>query len=100
MLNKYDSELSPVNPKVPDVKNPATASPTVIIAGTITGLNITNSGVATASPITVPMRVMPAKPRRIPVTGSKAMMAIIFPVAGPPCWLRGWVNLSPACSWR
>ncbi|KVH92795.1 WD40 repeat-containing protein, partial [Cynara cardunculus var. scolymus] len=68
---------------VPEVRNPATARPTVSAAGIITGLKITNTGVAKASPIMVPARVIPASPSKIPPTGNKAITVKIFPLDGP-----------------
>jgi hypothetical protein len=57
--------------KAPYVKNPSTPSPMTRAAGTKTGLKITKSGVATASPISVPTRMRPARKRRVSPTGNK-----------------------------
>jgi hypothetical protein len=72
-----------VTPKAPDVKNPSTPSPMTRAAGTKAGLKITKSGVATASPISVPTRVRPARKRRVPPTGNKVTTAKTWEVEAP-----------------
>lgn len=78
-----ERDESPVTPKAPEVKKPATARPTVRVAGTRTGLKRRKTGVATASPIKVPARVMPARQRRVPPTGRRVTIARICVAEGP-----------------
>lgn len=61
-----DMEARAVSPKAPEVRNPVTTRPRTMAAGTRTGLKRMNSGAATASPIRVPMNVIPAIARRVP----------------------------------
>ncbi|KAL0356194.1 UNVERIFIED_CONTAM: hypothetical protein Sradi_4066300 [Sesamum radiatum] len=51
-------------PKAPEVKKPVTARAMVRAAGTKMGLKMTRSGVATARPMMVPVRMRPARQRR------------------------------------
>lgn len=88
-LKNHEREDSPVSPKAPDVRNAATARPIVRPAGTRTGLNIRKSGVVTASPIMVPVSVIPASASRVPPTGRSVRTARTWLVEGPLlccCW--------------
>ncbi|RYR05135.1 hypothetical protein Ahy_B06g084987 [Arachis hypogaea] len=79
----HENEDSPVSPHAPDVKNPATESPTTMVAGTMTGLKRMKSGVVTASPSRVPARASPANNSNVPPIGSPVMTAITLDVDGP-----------------
>ncbi len=70
-------------PKAPEVKNPVTAKPMTSAAGTRTGLKITNSGVETARPMSVPTNDTPARKRRKAPMGMRVTTARIFEVEGP-----------------
>lgn len=78
-----EKDESPVIPKAPEVKNPATARAIVSVAGTITGLKSRKTGVARASPIKVPTRVMPARQTSVPPTGRRVTIARICEAEGP-----------------
>lgn len=79
------SDESPVNPKAPELKNPVTARPTTTAAGTRTGLKTINSGVVTASPMTLPMSVKPASASSVPPTGRRTRIARTLVADGPLC---------------
>ena len=53
-------------PNPPEAKNPMMRRETVITAGTRTGLNMTSSGVAMVSAMTVPAMVKPERTNRDP----------------------------------
>ena len=82
-MSIQESDEIPVMPKAPDVKNPVTARPMTIAAGTKTGLHSTNSGVDSARPMSVPANVRPARRRRKPPRGKRVTTAIIFDAEGP-----------------
>lgn len=72
-----------MTPKAPEVANPVTARAKVRAAGTKTGLKMTKSGVATARPMRVPVRMRPARQRRAPPTGKRVTTARTWEVEGP-----------------
>lgn len=53
-------------PKPPEVKNPVIMRPTAMIAGTITGLQMTSNGVAMVIAMTVPTTTKPERSSRDP----------------------------------
>ena len=79
----HENEENAVTPKAPDVRNPSTPNPMTRAEGTKTGLKTTKSGVATASPISVPTRLRPERKRRVPPTGNKVTAARTWEVEGP-----------------
>ncbi|KAG1366260.1 hypothetical protein COCNU_13G000500 [Cocos nucifera] len=83
LLTAHDNATSAVIPNAPDATNPVTASPIAIAAGTSTGLKSTNSGVAMASPMTVPVRAMPEKARRMPPMGRRVTTTRTWETEGP-----------------
>ncbi|KAL0450696.1 UNVERIFIED_CONTAM: hypothetical protein Slati_1626000 [Sesamum latifolium] len=82
-IQNQESDESPVSPKAPDVKNAVTAPAISMAAGTRTGLKITKTGVATASPMRVPTSVIPARQSSVPLMGRRVIMARIWVVEGP-----------------
>ncbi|GKC61657.1 hypothetical protein Tco_1089255, partial [Tanacetum coccineum] len=86
LLTTKPNEDNPVNPNVPQVKKPITDNPIAITAGTITGLKSMKTGVANASPIMVPTRVIPARPSKITPSGNNATMVKVFVLDGPWWW--------------
>lgn len=71
-----------MTPKAPDVRNPATDKPITRAAASNTGLQITNSGVVTASPMTVAVRVRPARMRRVAPKGTRVAITMTCEVEG------------------
>lgn len=83
-LITHEREERAVSPKAPEVRNPVTARPTTIAAGTRIGLKMMKRGVVMARPTTVMSRVKPARASRVPPTGSEAMTASTLEAEGPP----------------
>lgn len=81
--SSHESDESPENPKAPEAITPVTARPMVKAAGTITGLKMIKSGAVTARQITVPTKVMLARPRSVPPTGRRVTIARTSEVFGP-----------------
>lgn len=69
-------------PKASEAITPVTARLMASAAGTITGLKMMKSGAVTARHITVPMKVMAARPRRVPPTGRRVAIARTWEVVG------------------
>ncbi|KAL8112087.1 hypothetical protein AgCh_019694 [Apium graveolens] len=85
LTETYDE--NPVSPKALNPRNPERAS------GTKTGLKMIKSSVATARPIRVPIRVIPAKKSRVPLTGRRVTTARTWEVEGV---FLGRRDLTPA----
>lgn len=81
--SSHESDERPEISKASEAMTPVTERAIVSAAGTITGLKMMKSGVMTGREITVPMKVMPARPRSVPPTGRRATTVRTWEVVGP-----------------